>query len=77
VSRSNVGAWHAHGQLLQAIIDYLDAAHIRALMKQLADQRLEASGRETRRQIQRSEAELPADVPLHKRGFGVMEDPDG
>ena len=74
--------------LLQAIIDQLDPpkgrpvptehdAHIKALMQQLADQRREAFRREMRRQIQRSEAELPTDVPLHKRGFGVMDDPDG
>ena len=46
-------------------------------MKQHADLRREAYRREMHRQIQRSEAELPADVPLHKRGFGVMDDPDG
>jgi hypothetical protein len=52
--------------------------HIKAMMRQLTAQRREADRREALRRIKLLQGELekslPADVPLHRRGFGVMED---
>jgi hypothetical protein len=54
--------------------------HIKATMEQLTASHIEFDRAEGRRRGRRLQAEqeksLPADVPLHKRGFGVM-DKDG
>jgi hypothetical protein len=52
--------------------------HIKALIEQHTDQRRRESDRAAARQrgrllIAEREKSLPADVPLHKRGFGVLE----
>ena len=69
--------------MLQVILHHFSGtrdAHIKKLVQQLSDQRREAAQYETHLRIRRLEAELehslPADVPLHKRGFGVMDDPE-
>ena len=54
--------------------------HIEALIEQHTAQRRRESARADARQrgrllIAEQEKSLPADVPLHKRGFGVMEEP--
>jgi hypothetical protein len=53
--------------------------HIKAMIGQLSAQRREADRHEAHRRIKLLQGELekslPADVPLHRRGFGVMEDP--
>ena len=55
--------------------------HIKALIKQHTAQRRRESAREAaahqRGRLLQAELEkpLPADVPLHKRGFGVMDEP--
>jgi hypothetical protein len=47
--------------------------HIKALIEQHTAQRRRESARaEAQLQAER-EKSLPADVPLHKRGFGVLE----
>ena len=52
---------------------------IEALMEQITAARREAARREGHRRIKQLQGEveksLPADVPLHRRGFGVMDDP--
>jgi hypothetical protein len=54
--------------------------HIKALMKQHLDQRRRERDREAavrqRGRVLQAELEmpLPADVPLHKRGFDVMDE---
>ena len=54
--------------------------HIKALIEQHTAQRRESDRAEARRRgrqlLAEQEKSLPADVPLHKRGFGVM-DADG
>jgi hypothetical protein len=51
---------------------------IEAIVHQLAAQRGELLHRRLRlRQADDLEKSLPADVPLHKRGFGVMDEPEG
>jgi hypothetical protein len=52
--------------------------HIKALIEQHTAQRLRESDRAEARQRGRAllaelEKSLPANVPLHKRGFGVLE----
>jgi hypothetical protein len=53
--------------------------HIKAITGVLLAQRREADRREAHRRIKllhgESEKSLPADVPLHRRGFSVMENP--
>jgi hypothetical protein len=55
--------------------------HIKALIEQHTAQRRRESDREAavrqRGRLLQAELEkpLPTDVPLHKRGFGVMEEP--
>ena len=52
--------------------------HIEALIEQHTTQRRESDRAEARRRgralLAELEKSLPADVPLHKRGFGVMEE---
>ena len=53
--------------------------HIKALIEQHTAQRAaKATGRQARQRGRLLQAEreksLPADVPLHKRGFGVMDE---
>ena len=52
--------------------------HIKALIEQHTAQRRESDRAAARRRGRALQAELerslPADVPLHKRGFGVMDD---
>ena len=52
--------------------------HIKATMEQLTASHIEfdrAEGRQRGRLLQAElEMPLPADVPLHKRGFGVMDE---
>ena len=52
---------------------------IKAMMGQLTGQRREGDRREAHRRVKllqdELEKSLPADVPLHRRGFGVMENP--
>ena len=53
--------------------------NIKVLIEQHTDQRRRESDRAEARQrgrllIAEREKSLPADVPLHKRGFGVMEE---
>jgi hypothetical protein len=59
-------------------LDRMRDERIRALIKRLTGQlRLESNAVEASRgRLLQSELEksLPADVPLHKRGFGVMDD---
>ena len=54
--------------------------HIKALVEQHTAQRRESDRAEARRRgrqlLAELEMSLPADVPLHRRGFGVM-DADG
>ena len=53
------------------------AEHIKVLLEQHAAQRREFKMAEARRRgrtlLAELEKSLPADVPLHKRGFGVLE----
>lgn len=53
--------------------------HVKALLEHHAAQRRRESDRAEARQrgrllIAEREKSLPADVPLHKRGFGVLEE---
>jgi hypothetical protein len=54
--------------------------HIKTLVEQHTAQRRESDRAEARRRgrqlLVELEKSLPADVPLHKRGFGVMEKKD-
>jgi hypothetical protein len=51
--------------------------HIKALIEQHTAQRRESDRAEARQRgrllVAEREKSLPADVPLHKRGFGVLE----
>jgi hypothetical protein len=51
--------------------------HIKALIELHTAQRRRESDREAavrqRGRLLQAELDLPADVPLHKRGFGVLE----
>jgi hypothetical protein len=53
--------------------------HIKALIEQHTAQRRESDRAEARRRgrqlLVELEKSLPADVPLHKRGFGVLTRP--
>jgi hypothetical protein len=51
-----------------------DAGCVEAMMEQPTAQRVELRRRLRRRQVD-LEKTLPADVPLHQRGFGVLEEP--
>jgi hypothetical protein len=61
-----------------ALISQQRAEYIKLLTDQHAAQRREDARREVARSMGRLQAELekslPADVPLHKRGFGVMDE---
>ena len=52
--------------------------HIKALIEQHTAQRRESDREEARQRgrllVAEREKSLPADVPLHKRGFGVMDE---
>jgi hypothetical protein len=52
--------------------------HIKALIEQHTAQRRESDRAEARQRgrllVAEREKSLPADVPLHKRGFGVMDE---
>ena len=50
---------------------------IEAMVQQLAAQRGELLHRRLGPRQADLEQSLPADVPLHKRGFGVMDEPEG
>jgi hypothetical protein len=52
--------------------------HIEALIEQHTAQRRRDEARQRGRLLQTErEKSLPADVPLHKRGFGVMDEEAG
>ena len=52
--------------------------HIKALIEQHTARRRESDRAEARQRgrllVAEREKSLPADVPLHKRGFGVLEE---
>jgi hypothetical protein len=52
--------------------------HIKALIERHTAQRRESDRAEARQRgrllVAEREKSLPADVPLHKRGFGVMDE---
>ena len=49
---------------------------IEAMVEQLTAQRVQLRLRIRLRQVD-LETSLPAGMPLHKRGFGVMDEPEG
>ena len=63
---------------MSKIIDSMNNEHIKAFIERRTVQRPSERDTEASRRGRLLESELekplPADVPLHKRGFGVMDD---